>query len=139
MERKSRRAMDSADVSQRHFSKINTREGNRVGLRGVLMCKPGRSGRVGGPAGVAPLFCGDGKTYQGKVVAQTSLNVRSGPNTANAKLYSNARGEIIDLVCKVDSQTVGGNPRWYQLPSDSSGQWVSARYMSNIGAAPPYC
>jgi hypothetical protein len=42
-------------------------------------------------------------------------------------------------VCKVDSQSIDGNRRWYQLVGDGGGQWVSARYVSNIGYAPPYC
>jgi uncharacterized protein YraI len=89
--------------------------------------------------GAAPRFCGDGKEYRGKVVSSGSLNVRSGPHTANAKVSSAPRGATLDIVCKVDSQKVDGNPRWYQLVGDGGGQWVSARYVSNIGSAPPYC
>jgi uncharacterized protein YraI len=89
--------------------------------------------------GSAPRFCGSGTEYQGKVVAKTSLAVRSGPNTANAKVSSVPRGHSVFIVCKVDSQKVDGNPRWYQLVGDGGGQWVSARYVSNVGSAPKYC
>ena len=89
--------------------------------------------------GSAPRFCGTGKEYQGKVVSTSSLNIRSGPNTANAKVSSASRGQTLWAVCKVDSQSIGGNKRWYQLTSDGGGQWVSARYVSNVGSAPPYC
>ncbi|AYY13803.1 SH3 domain-containing protein [Actinobacteria bacterium YIM 96077] len=89
--------------------------------------------------GAAPHFCGDGEEYQGDVIAQSSLNVRSGPSTANATVSSAPSGHRLPLVCKVDSQNVDGNPRWYQLTGGGGGQWVSARYVANVGAAPPYC
>lgn len=89
--------------------------------------------------GTAPRFCGSGREYTGKVVSQTALAVRSGPHTANAKVSSAPRGTTLALVCKVDSQAVDGNRRWYQLTGDGGGQWVSARYVANVGAAPPYC
>lgn len=88
--------------------------------------------------GSAPRFCGNGKEYQGRVIA-ASLKIRSGPNTANAQVSSAKKGTILFVVCKVDSQVIDGNPRWYQLTSDSGGQWVAARYVANVGAAPPYC
>lgn len=88
--------------------------------------------------GSAPRFCGDGKEYVGRVTTSV-LNVRSGPNTANAKVSSATLGARLFIVCKVDSQVVDGNPRWYQLTGDSGGQWVAARYVANVGAAPPYC
>jgi uncharacterized protein YraI len=89
--------------------------------------------------GAAPRFCGDGKEYVGKVSASKSLAIRSGPNTANLKVSSAPRGMELAIVCKVDSQKVDGNPRWYQLTGDGGGQWVSARYVTNVGSAPPYC
>lgn len=88
--------------------------------------------------GAAPRFCGDGKEYTGKVVAST-LNVRTGPNTGDAKQYSVHKGDKVFIACKVDSQKVDGNPRWYQLTGDGGGQWVAARYVDNVGSAPPYC
>ncbi|PZF79370.1 SH3 domain-containing protein [Jiangella anatolica] len=89
--------------------------------------------------GAAPRFCGDGHEYTGRVSSSTSLAVRSGPNTANLKVSSAPRGATLHIVCKVDSQSVDGNRRWYQLTGDGGGQWVSARYVTNVGAAPPYC
>jgi uncharacterized protein YraI len=89
--------------------------------------------------GSAPRWCGDGKEYEGRVSASTSLNVRSGPNTANARVSSAPRGTLLAIVCKVDSQVIGGNPRWYQLTGDGGGQWVPARYVSNVGSTPPFC
>jgi uncharacterized protein YraI len=89
--------------------------------------------------GSAPRFCGTGREYHGKVVSQGSLSVRSGPHTTNARVSSAPRGQLLPLVCKVDSQSVGGNTRWYQLVGDGGGQWVAARYVANVGTAPPYC
>lgn len=88
--------------------------------------------------GSAPRFCGDGKEYVGRVTTSV-LNVRSGPNTADAKVSSATLGTQLFIVCKVDSQVVDGNARWYQLTGDGGGQWVAARYVANVGAAPPYC
>ncbi|MEQ7128680.1 SH3 domain-containing protein [Actinopolymorpha sp. B11F2] len=87
--------------------------------------------------GSAPRFCGDGQEYEGR--ALSFLNVRSGPHTANATVSSAPQGTFLALVCKVDSQSIDGNPRWYQLTGDGGGQWVAARYVSNVGSAPPYC
>ncbi|GAA5039274.1 SH3 domain-containing protein [Actinopolymorpha pittospori] len=87
--------------------------------------------------GPAPRFCGDGREYEGR--ALSFLNIRSGPNTANATVSSAPQGTLLPLVCKVDSQVIDGNSRWYQLTGDSGGQWVAARYVSNVGSAPPYC
>jgi uncharacterized protein YraI len=97
------------------------------------------SARYVANVGAAPRFCGDGHEYSGRVSSSTALSVRSGPHTANAKVSSAPRGSTLAIVCKVDSQTVDGNRRWYQLTGDGGGQWVSARYVTNIGAAPPYC
>lgn len=89
--------------------------------------------------GTAPRFCGDGNEYTGRVASSTALAVRSGPTTADPKVSSAPRGSTLAIVCKVDSQNVAGNRRWYQLTGDGGGQWVSARYVTNVGAAPPYC
>ncbi|GAA1578754.1 hypothetical protein GCM10009789_35430 [Kribbella sancticallisti] len=89
--------------------------------------------------GPAPRWCGDGRESEGRVVASTSLSIRSGPHTANTKVSSAPRGALLPIVCKVNSQMVGGNPRWYQLTGDGGGQWVSARYVSNVGSPPPFC
>lgn len=97
------------------------------------------SARYVSNVGAAPRFCGSGKEYQGKVISSGSLSVRSGPHTANAKVSSAPRGQRLPPVCKVDSQSIGGNKRWYHLVGDGGGQWVAARYVWNIGTAPPHC
>ncbi|MGW0231540.1 SH3 domain-containing protein [Actinopolymorpha singaporensis] len=87
--------------------------------------------------GTAPGFCGNGNEYDGR--ALVALNVRSGPNTGNAVVSSVRAGGYLALVCKVDSQAVDGNSRWYQLTGDGPGAWVAARYVTNVGSAPPFC
>lgn len=89
--------------------------------------------------GTAPRFCGTGTEYAGRVSSQSALAVRSGPHTANTKVSSAPRGTTLSIVCKVDSQVIDGNARWYQLVGDGGGQWVAARYVTNVGSAPPYC
>ena len=70
------------------------------------------SARYVSNVGVAPRFCGDGNEYYGRVISSGSLSVRSGPHTANAKVSSAPRGSRLDIVCKVDSQSIDGNRRW---------------------------
>jgi uncharacterized protein YraI len=89
--------------------------------------------------GAVPPWCGNGTAYKGKVTARTSLKVRTGPNTGNAEVTSLVRGRNVSIVCKVVSQNVDGNPRWYWVKRDGRDGWVSARYVENIGAVPPSC
>ncbi len=91
-------------------------------------------------SGAAPPFCGNGHLYSGQVTV-SSLIVRNGPNTADQNVGS-ASGRLTNLICKVDSQNVGGNTLWYQRTGGNNtngGRWVAARYVSNVGSAPPYC
>lgn len=111
-------------------------EGNSLWYK--LSTKKWVAARYVANIGAAPRFCGDGKEYQGRVTA-SSLNIRSGPSTANATVASVKLGSSLFIVCKVDSQVVDGNARWYQLVGDGGGQWVAARHVANVGAAPPYC
>ena len=90
---------------------------------------------TGGVFAATPAYAaGD---YQGEVVA-SSLTVRYGPTTASKALNRINRGQVIVLVCKVRGSTVDGNNLWYALPP-SLNEWVSARYVDNVGAAPDWC
>lgn len=71
--------------------------------------------------------------YEGKVTSNTNLAVRSLPTVAGSKKGSVAPGATIQIVCKVEGTTVGGNPWWYALPP-TLGEWVSARYVDKIGS-----
>jgi hypothetical protein len=76
--------------------------------------------------------------YKGRVIARTGLLLRDGPSR-NAKVVGSVRyGTVVGIKCKVRSQVVNGNPRWYLL-ADGRWAWASARYIRNIGPAPAWC
>ncbi|MTE20980.1 SH3 domain-containing protein [Streptomyces sp. TRM43335] len=75
--------------------------------------------------------------YKGRVIARSGLNIRSKPNTHSKVLGTLPHGKVIKIECKVNSQNVDGNPRWYKLAHHDG--WVAARYVANIGAAPHFC
>lgn len=77
-------------------------------------------------------------TYQGKVIASGGLTVRHLPTTASSAEGKVARGQTIEIVCKVRGSSVDGNSVWYALPP-TLNEWVSARYVQNVGAAPRWC
>lgn len=78
------------------------------------------------------------QAYDGKVTSKTNLSVRSLPTTAATRAGSLAPGKVFPIECKVEGTMVDGNPRWYLLPP-TLGEWVSARYVANVGAAPRTC
>ena len=84
--------------------------------------------------GAAPGWCGSEARFVGR--STTALAERQAPTRAAARARTVARGTTLDIVCKLPGQAVDGNNRWYYL---SNGDWVAARYVSNVGAAPDYC
>ena len=82
--------------------------------------------------GPAPRWCGSEARYAGKPNA--TLNKRVAPTTAAARAGSLAKGQSMSIICKLNAQSVGGNPRWYYL---TDGRWVAARYVDNIGVGVP--
>lgn len=85
--------------------------------------------------GPAPERC-DGSEPTGKVIADPSLTMREGPSTKTAARGTLAHGKKVELLCKVNGEVVGKNPRWYQL---FNGNWVAARYVANLDWTPPAC
>ena len=75
---------------------------------------------------------------QGEVVSATNLSVRYGPTTAARSVGSLRPGQTVELVCKIRGTAVGGNNLWYALPP-TLNEWVSARYVRNVGSAPRWC
>lgn len=75
----------------------------------------------------------------GKVISKTNLTVRHAPSTHSKAVASIKPGKIIPLSCKVTGTVVDGNSRWYRLPGSDSPEWVSARYIKNLGTAPDQC
>ena len=78
--------------------------------------------------------CADAATTRGQTTSAVTL--REAPNTADVKVGHLAKQASVKLVCKVTSQPVRGNATWYLTNKD---QWVSARYVRNVGVAPRKC
>jgi hypothetical protein len=84
--------------------------------------------------GPSPRWCGSSKRFVGR--ATTALTKRAAPTTASAKVGSVALGAHVDIICKLEGQSVAGNNRWYFL---TDHRWVAARYVSNVGRAVGWC
>lgn len=82
-----------------------------------------------------PPYCGSGRTFRGEVRAAT-LVTREAPTTRANAHGALLRGTSVRIHCKLHGQDVRGNDLWYNL---DHGLWVSARFVSNTGAAPGYC
>ncbi|MGP3949539.1 SH3 domain-containing protein [Streptomyces sp. 7N604] len=76
--------------------------------------------------------------YRGRVIARTGLLLRDAPNRNARVVGSVGFGTTVRINCKVNSENVDGNPRWYLLAS-GHWAWASARYIENIGPAPHWC
>ena len=70
--------------------------------------------------------------------ARTGLLVRDAPTQAGRVIGTLPFGKIVSIRCKVNSQVIDGNPRWYLL-EDGRWAWASARFIENIGPAPRFC
>ncbi|KUL38828.1 hypothetical protein ADL22_16290 [Streptomyces sp. NRRL F-4489] len=115
-----------------HLSQI--RRGAAAVASAALLC-----GVLGaGPAAAAAPPPGAHGTYQGRVIAKTGLVLRSGPGTGYRAVGSLPYGTVVTLVCKVNGQNVGGNPRWYKLDAGRPA-WGAARYITTLGEAPAWC
>jgi uncharacterized protein YraI len=68
------------------------------------------------------------------------LAMRTGPNTADTRIRTLARGQRLTIVCKQPAQHIGGNNRWYWVKNNGKARgWVSARFVHNTGSAPQFC
>lgn len=84
--------------------------------------------------GASPRWRGSSERFVGRTT--TALTKREAPTTASAKVGSLARGAGVDIICKLEGQSVAGNNRWYFL---TDHRWVAARYVDNVGRAPRWC
>lgn len=87
------------------------------------------------PAAAAPV---DG-TAQGVVVARGGLIGHVRPSTHASANYTFPNGSKVTLDCKVPGTVVDGNPRWYLVVAEGDANWVSARYVHNVGPGPKPC
>ena len=87
------------------------------------------------PAAAAP---GD-EPAKGVVVAKGGLIGHVRPSTHAPDNYTFPNDSLVTLDCKVPGPVVGGNPRWYLVVAEGDANWVSARYVRNVGPAPDPC
>jgi hypothetical protein len=87
------------------------------------------------PAAAAP---GDA-TAKGVVVAKGGLIGHVRPSTHAPANYTFPNGSEISIDCKVSGTVVDGNPRWYLVVAEGDANWVSARYVKNVGPSPDPC
>ena len=76
---------------------------------------------------------------RGVVVAQGGLIGHVRPSTHAPANYTFSNGAKVTLSCKVSGTVVDGNPRWYLVVAEGDANWVSARYVRNVGPAPDPC
>ncbi|WP_405775475.1 SH3 domain-containing protein [Streptomyces sp. NBC_00859] len=74
--------------------------------------------------------------YKGRVTTRAGVLVRSGPSQRYRVVGSYSYNSVVLIKCKVRGQNVNGNSLWYKTPQ---GNFVSARYIANIGNIPHYC
>lgn len=81
-------------------------------------------------------WCNDGDTAYAKGVTTASLTKREGPSSYDRRVSTLRKGTTVKIVCKVANNKIDGNKLWYYT---SDGNWISARYVRNVGKAPGYC
>lgn len=78
-------------------------------------------------------------TANGVVVAKGGLVAHVRPSTHSPANYTFRDGSKVTLDCKVSGTVVHGNTRWYLVVAEGDANWVSARYVRNVGPAPDPC
>lgn len=116
-------------------AQAGTQTGNQSGTQSTQQAN-GQAGSQAAAQSGAQSAAQAAASVKGKVVSTVPLRIRASATTNSADLGSYAPGAVINLKCKVNGQTVDGNPRWYKL-ADRTG-WVAARYVQNL-AAVPWC
>lgn len=76
---------------------------------------------------------------RGVVVAQGGLIGHLRPSVYAPVNYTFPNGSKISISCKVAGTAVDGNTRWYLVLAEGDANWVSARYVTNVGPAPDPC
>lgn len=76
---------------------------------------------------------------KGVVVAKGGLVGHVRPSTHAPANYTFPNGSQVSLDCKVSGTVVDGNTRWYLVVAEGDANWVSARYVRNVGPAPEPC
>jgi hypothetical protein len=84
--------------------------------------------------GSATRWCGSTERFVGRTTA--AVKKRAAPTTASAQVGFLANRAGVDIICKLEGQTVSGNNLWY---FSTDYRWVAARYVKNVGRAPGWC
>jgi len=87
------------------------------------------------PATAAPVDT----TAKGVVIAKGGLVGHVRPSTHAPATYTFSNGSEVTLDCKVSGTVVNENRRWYLVVAEGDANWVSARYVRNVGPAPEPC
>ncbi len=87
------------------------------------------------PATAAPIE----RAAKGVVVAEGGLVGHVRPSTHAPANYTFPNGSEVTLDCKVSGTVVNENRRWYLVVAEGDANWVSARYVRNVGPAPQPC
>ena len=92
-------------------------------------------------AGVAAVAAGaapaQAQSYTGTVTGENGVNVRSAPSIHSESTTGLEKGETVVLECKMRGTSVGDNEVWYAIHGGT--EWVTARYVDNVGTAPKWC
>lgn len=65
-----------------------------------------------------------------EVAAGASLNVRPTPSTAQAPIGELSNGQIVDLLAKVQGESIGGNDVWFQIAAPSLQGFIFSDFAS---------
>jgi hypothetical protein len=76
---------------------------------------------------------------EGVVVARGGLVGHLRPSMHAPANYTCPNGSEVTLDCTVQGTVVNGNPRWYLVAAEGDANWVSARYVRNVGPSPEPC
>ncbi|WP_338700430.1 SH3 domain-containing protein [Streptomyces sp. Q6] len=98
---------------------------------------------LGVAATATPALADDGANnhppiYKGRVTAKSGLLLRDAPTRGSRVIRTEPYNAIVPIFCKTGGDNVEGNHLWYLL-TDGTWAWGSAKYISNIGAAPRWC
>lgn len=89
--------------------------------------------------GKAPGECDGYYGAFGNVTKKPLVNLRSGPTNKSKLVGISKYGRVIEVICKVEGPTVGGNPDWHQI---RDGRFVTAHYVkitSEVTGPLRYC
>lgn len=107
---------------------------NHLAIRAGLALAAAAAGTV-----VAVHPASAAETAKGVIIANGGLRGHQRPSTHAPGGYTWPKGTKVTLDCQVPGTSVDGNARWYLVVAEGDNNWVSARYVRNVGPAPDPC